>query len=80
LRLYWIGALMGERFNKLPTPYVSFTVLFITWMMYSTFRKWIARRWYKINYENVCNVIEYSSNKYKLGCRHPKVLLLFQDV
>jgi hypothetical protein len=32
-------------------------------------------------YENVCNVIEYSSNKcFASGCRHPKVLLLFQDV
>jgi hypothetical protein len=34
-----IGALMGERFNWLPTPYLSFTALFITWMMYSAFRK-----------------------------------------
>jgi hypothetical protein len=38
LRLYWIGALMGERFNELPTPHLSFTALFITWMMYSAFR------------------------------------------
>jgi hypothetical protein len=33
-----IGDLMGERF-KLPTPHLSFTALFITWMMYSAFIK-----------------------------------------
>jgi hypothetical protein len=32
-------ALMGERFSELPTPHLSFTALFITWMLYSAFRK-----------------------------------------
>ena len=31
---------MGERFNELPTLHLSFTALFITWMMYSAFRKY----------------------------------------
>jgi hypothetical protein len=31
--------LMGERSNELPTPHLFFTALFITWMMYSAFRK-----------------------------------------
>jgi hypothetical protein len=26
-------------FDELPTPHLSFTALFITWMMYSAFRK-----------------------------------------
>jgi hypothetical protein len=28
-----------ERSNELPTPHLSFTALFITWMMYLAFRK-----------------------------------------
>jgi hypothetical protein len=34
-----MGALMGERFNELPTPHLSFTALVITWMMYLAFTK-----------------------------------------
>jgi hypothetical protein len=29
---------MGEKLNELPTPHLSFTALFITWMMYSAFK------------------------------------------
>jgi len=39
VRWYWIRALMGERFNELPTPHLSFTALVITLMMYSAFTK-----------------------------------------
>ena len=47
---------MGKKFNELPTPHLSFTALFIT----------LESRLPDAGttYENVCNVIEYSSNKY----------------
>ena len=45
--------------NELPTPHLSFTALVITWMMYESRLPDAGT-----TYENVCNVIEYSSNKY----------------
>jgi hypothetical protein len=63
---------MGERFKEVPTPLLSFTALFITQPLESRLPD------AGTTYKNVCNVIEYVHKK--LGCRHPKVLLLFQDV
>ena len=48
---------MGERFNELPTPLSSFTALFITQTLESRLPD------AGTTHKNVCNVIEYSSNK-----------------
>ena len=53
---------MGERFNELPKPLLSFTALFITQPLESRLPD------AGTTYKNVCNVIEYSSNKCFASC------------